>query len=88
MVEKLMLMEYALQHNLNRAQVKLLALKSIKKLLSEVDFNAEEIPDDSERFRKLIESLKGGQITTLEMEIVNELVEEDAMKINLMKHLS
>lgn len=83
-----MLMEYALQHNLNRAQVKLLALKSIKKLLCEVDFNAEEIPDDSKRFRQLIESLKGVQLTTLEMEIVDELVDTESMKMTLLKHLS
>lgn len=88
MIEKLMLTEYALQYNLNRAQTKLLAFKSIKNLLSEVDFNAEEIPDDAERFRQLIESLKGEHLTTLELEIVKELSDTDAMTLNVMKYLS
>lgn len=83
-----MLTEYALQYNLNRAQIKLLAFKSIKNLLSEIDFNAEEIPDDEERFRLLIESLKGDHLSNLEMEIVKELSDTDAMTLNMMKHLS
>lgn len=83
-----MLTEYALQYNLNRAQIKLLAFKSIKNLLSEIDFNAEEIPDDEERFRQLIEALKGEQLSNLEMEIVKELSDTDAMTLNMMKHLS
>lgn len=88
MIEKLMLTEYALQQNLNRANVKLLAFRSIKKLLSEVDFNVEEIPDDAERFRRLLVSLKGELLTGLEIELVNELVNENAMALNVMRHLS
>jgi len=88
MIEKLILTEYALQQNLNRAQIKLLAFKSIKKLLSEIDFNVEEIPDDAERFRQLLVSLKGELLTGLEIELVNELVDADVMTLNVMKHLS
>ncbi|HEY9115851.1 MAG TPA: hypothetical protein VIN10_14225 [Bacteroidales bacterium] len=88
MIEKLMLAEYALQYNLNRAQTKLLAFKSIKKLLSEIDFNVEEIPDDPLRFRQLLESLKGEQLTALEMELVNELVDSDKLMLKAMNNLS
>jgi hypothetical protein len=88
MIEKLMLTEYALQYNLNRAQIKLFAFKSIKKLLSEIDFNVEEIPDDAERFRRLLVSLKGELLTDLELELVNELVDADVITLNAMKNLS
>jgi hypothetical protein len=88
MIEKLMLTEYALQQNLNRANVKMLAFKSIKKLLSNLDFNAEEIPDDALRFQQLLESLKGEHLTNLELELVKEMVDADALMLNVMKHLS
>lgn len=88
MIEKLMLTEYALQGNLIRAQVKLLAVKSIKKLLSEIDFNAEEIPDDAEKFRQLLVSLKGELLTDLEKEIVNDMADDNALTLNVMKYLS
>lgn len=77
MIQKLMSAEYVLQYNLNRAQIKLLAFRSIKKLLSELDLNAEEVPDDLDKFRQLLESLKGEPLTGLEHELINELLVED-----------
>ena len=88
MLEKLMLTEYALQLDLNRAQIKLLAFRSIKKLLSEIDFSAEEIPDDSERFVRLLVLLKGEPLTNLEMEIIEELADANTMAMSALKHMS
>lgn len=77
--------EYILQYNLNRAQIKLLAFRSIKKLLSEVDLNVEEIPDDFQRFIELLVSLKAEPLTALELELVNELINYDSKMLNSFK---
>ena len=78
MIQKFMSAEYILQRNLNQAQIKLLTFRSIKKLLGEIDFNAEEVPNDIVKFRQLMISLKGEPLSGLELELIDELIRDNS----------
>ena len=50
------------------------AIKSIKGLLSQIDFKAEQIPDNNkEMFMRLLTSLKGEALNKYENELVEEI---------------
>ncbi len=55
--------------------LKLKAIQEIKKLFTQIDFNAEVVPMDSSiKLKELLTSLKGTQLTEEESKLVEELV--------------
>jgi hypothetical protein len=68
---RLLLMEYAADND----QMKLEAIRGIKKLLMQIDFNSEVVPTESySKLKELLESLKGSLLTENEIKLINELI--------------
>jgi hypothetical protein len=56
--------------------LKLKAIREIKRLFTQIDFNAEVVPMDSSiKLKELLISIKGTQLTKEESKLVEELVE-------------
>jgi hypothetical protein len=53
---------------------KLVAIKSIKDLLNQIDFKAEKVVMNKENLMSLLLDLKGESLTEEEINVVNELV--------------
>ena len=71
----LLLVEYMYGKGNRANEGKLKAIHSIKELLSQIDFNAEVIPEDNiERFTCLLTSLKGQPLNNDETELAEEIV--------------
>lgn len=72
---KLLLIEYDTVNDINVRQEKLDAIKSIKNLLSHIDFNSEIVPLNKEqKLKNLLSSLKGSILTAAEIKVVKELI--------------
>ncbi len=72
---KLLLIEYATVNGKDKNHWKLAAIRSIKNLLLQIDFNVEVIPDtNSDRLQNLLCSLKGESLTKEEKILVEELI--------------
>jgi len=68
---RLLLMEYAADND----QMKLEAIRGIKKLLTQIDFNSEVVPTENyDKLKELLESLKGSLLTEDEIKLINELI--------------
>lgn len=74
---KLLLLESVTGNDRNiQDQMRLQAIREIKNLLMQIDFNAEVVPtENSNKLKELLVSLKGSQLTKSEDKLVNELVE-------------
>ncbi len=71
---KLLLLEYVAHNENGQGHAKLEAIKSIKGIISQIDFTAEVVPiDDPERLIKLLVSLKGEQLTGNEIDIIYDI---------------
>jgi len=71
---KLLLLEYAARNNHEEEHASLAAIKSIRKMISQIDFSSEVVPiDNPERLIKLMASLKGEQLTGLEINILYDI---------------
>ncbi len=72
---KLLLIEYATINDSTRNHWKLTAIRVIKSLLTQIDFNAETIPlESAKKLKDLLVSLKGGLLTKEESKIAEELI--------------
>ena len=70
-LEKLMVEEFTSERTIKDEYVKLKAIRSLSKLLSEIDFSVEVVPTkDPDRLKKLLTSLKGGPLSREEMDVV------------------
>ena len=73
---KLILIEQATLNNPTPDHLKLEAIRETKKLLTQIDFNAEVVPMESEsKLKELLIYLKGNLLTKEESKLVEELVE-------------
>lgn len=71
---KLLLLEYVAHNENGQGHAKLEAIKSIKGIVSQIDFTTEVVPvADPERLIKLLASLKGEQLTVHEIDIVYDI---------------
>ena len=71
----LILSEYLAMENVKLAEGKLKAVCSVKALLSEIDFNAEVIPENNlAKFTYLLTSIKGKPLTRDEIKVAMEIV--------------
>ena len=63
------------QYRLEKEKERLNAIKSIREILSEIDFTAEVVPvEDENRLIRLLISLKGKPLAQNEIELINEIV--------------
>jgi hypothetical protein len=71
---KLNLLEQATMHSPIQDHLKLKAIRDTKKLLNQIDFNAEVVPlENSTKLEKLLVFLKGNLLTKDESKLVEEL---------------
>jgi hypothetical protein len=72
---KLLLLEYAAKNNHEEDNASLAAIKSIRKMISQIDFSSEVVPiDNAESLIKLMVSLKGEQLSALEINVLYDIV--------------
>ncbi len=72
---KLFLIEQATINNPTPDHLKIKAIRETKKLLNQIDFNAEVVPMESEsKLKELLISLKGTLLTKMESKLVKELI--------------
>ena len=58
-----------------QVQKRVQAIKSLQQILNQIDFTVEEVPiDDSDRFLKLLRSLKNDQLSEDEESLVDEIL--------------
>jgi len=58
-----------------QVQKRVQAIKSLQQILNQIDFTVEEVPiDDSDRFLKLLRSLKNDQLSEEEESLVDEIL--------------
>lgn len=58
-----------------RLKKRVIAIESLKDILSAIDFTVEEVPiDDSDRFLKLLQSLKNDRLSIEEKTLVDEII--------------
>ncbi len=73
---KLLLADYLANSGDTIDQGRQSAIKTIKGLLTQIDFKAEKIPDNNkEMFIRLLTSLKGEELDKNEKSLVEEIVE-------------
>jgi hypothetical protein len=73
-IERLLYAVNEIQVRMEKEAGRLEAIRSIRKLLSEVDFTAEVVPvEDKDRLIRLLVSLKGHALTDNELEVINEI---------------
>tara|TARA_R110000772_G_scaffold134969_1_gene243626 strand:+ start:16 stop:249 length:234 start_codon:yes stop_codon:yes gene_type:complete len=73
---KLILIEQATINNPTKNPLKLNAIRETKKLLTQIDFNAEIVPMEcSIKLKELLTFLKGTLLTKEESKLAEELVE-------------
>lgn len=71
---KLLLLEYTTHNHNEEGIARIAAIQSIRKIVSQIDFTAEEVPiDNPHRLIKLLVSLKGEQLNDHELNIVKEI---------------
>ncbi len=74
-LEKLSTMEMQAQEQSEQVQKRVQAIKSLQQLLQQIDFSVEEVPvDSSDRFLKLLQSLKNDQLSKDEEDLVDEIL--------------
>jgi hypothetical protein len=74
-LDKLSLMEQDALMQSERVQKRVQAIKSIQTILNQIDFSVEEVPiDNSDRFLKLLQSLKNDQLSEDEENLVDEII--------------
>jgi len=67
-------LEDEVKENLHHEEMRLKRIQSFKELLSELDFTAEKIPEDSpERLVRILESIKGRRLEQDELDLVEEI---------------
>ncbi len=72
---KLIMIEQGTLNNPIQDPLKLKAIREIKRLFTQIDFNAEVVPmDSSTKLKELLISIKGTQLTKEESKLVEELV--------------
>ena len=71
---KLYDLELDLKYKMFQDKKKLVAIKSIKDLLNQIDFKAEKVLMNKENLMSLLLELKGESLTEEEINVVNELV--------------
>ena len=72
---KLALIEKMAMTNPKKNPLKLKAIKDVKRLFAQIDFNAELLPTESaHKLKLLLIFLKGTQLTNEESKLVEELV--------------
>jgi hypothetical protein len=75
-LEKLSIIELEVKYNIYLEQNKLKAIRSIRELLGQIDFEAEVVPtDDIEKLSELLNSLKGSALNEEECELLRDLIE-------------
>ncbi len=73
---KLILIEQATINNPTQDYLKLKAIRETKKLLTQINFNAEVVPMESSiKLKEILIYLKGALLTKEESKLVEELVE-------------
>ena len=71
----LLLAEYMMRNDKESEKGKLKAIRSIIELLSQIDYKAEVVPENSkERFTRLLISLKGNPLNKDESDLVDEII--------------
>ena len=72
---KLLLIEYAVVNNDSYDGTKLHAIRSIKNLLTQIDFNSEVVPIENEnKLKEFLVSLKGSLLSREEESLVEEIM--------------
>lgn len=72
---KLLLIEYETVNSAGVIHQKLDAIREIRKALFQIDFKAEIVPlENANKLSDLLKSLKGFELSSEEIKIVNELV--------------
>ncbi len=75
-LEKLAIVELEVKYNIYKEENILDAIKSIREILHQIDFESEVVPmDDIERLSKLLSSLKGTTLNEEESELLNRIIE-------------
>jgi len=75
---KLLLLEYATINDSAQNHWKLTAIRGIKNIITQINFNAETVPLESpEKLKTLLSSLKGAGLTKEEGRVVEELINID-----------
>lgn len=74
-LDKLTMMEREALLLSERLKKRVIAIESLKDILSAIDFTVEEVPiDDSDRFLKLLQSLKNDRLSIEEKTLVDEII--------------
>jgi hypothetical protein len=74
--EKIFITEQKIKSDLKLVIRRLIALNSIKKTLSQIDFSAETVSvNDPEKLQTLITDLKGEDLSDYEKSVLNEILE-------------
>ena len=74
--QKIFTTEERIKSDLKSVIRKLVALNSIKKTLSQIDFNAETVSvNDPERLKAMITDLKGEDLSDYEKSVVDEIMD-------------
>lgn len=74
-LDKLSTMELEAKMQNEQVQKRVQAIKSLQQILNQIDFTVEEVPiDDSDRFLKLLRSLKNDQLSEEEESLVDEIL--------------
>jgi hypothetical protein len=74
--EKIFITEQKIKSDLKSVIRRLIALNSIKKTLSQIDFSAETVSvNDPEKLQTLITDLKGEDLSDYEKSVLNEILE-------------
>lgn len=74
---KLLVIEYDAIKNKEANKEKLKAIKNVRDALLQIDFLAEYVPLESEaKLSQLLISLKGRELTEIEVELVKELIKK------------
>ncbi len=73
-VENLLKVVNDIQFRIEQENGRLVAIKSFRELLSDIDFTSEVVPvEDETRLTRLLVSLKGKPLTKDEMDLINEI---------------
>jgi hypothetical protein len=74
--QKIFTTEERIKSDLKSVIRRLVALNSIKKTLSQIDFNAETVSvTDPEKFKAIISDLKGEDLSDYEKSVVDEIMD-------------
>lgn len=76
-LEKLLIIELEIEDNVNNELKRIKAIKSIKNLLSQIDFSVELVLiKGKDRLIEILYSLKGKQLNKYEINIIEKIVEK------------